>query len=101
MVLSKLGKHWGDGKIKLKGSNQARLGNKELCFHSRFSFLVRGRVIKNSAFVSQLEAASFSTEEGCAELKAMLQWLAASEGQRRLLYFPFELKVGPVPLAEA
>jgi len=33
--------------------------------------------------------------EGCAELKAMLQWLAASEGQRRLLYFPFELKVGP------
>lgn len=31
----------------------------------------------------------------------MLQWLAASEGQRRLLYFPFELKVGPVPLAEA
>ena len=35
------------------------------------------------------------SEEGCPELKAMLQWLAASEGKRRLLYFPFELKIGP------
>jgi len=33
--------------------------------------------------------------EGCAELKAVLQWLAASEGRRSLLYFPFELKIGP------
>lgn len=33
--------------------------------------------------------------EGCPELKAVLQWLAASEGRRSLLYFPFELKIGP------
>ncbi|CAK8994328.1 Poly(ADP-ribose) glycohydrolase [Durusdinium trenchii] len=34
--------------------------------------------------------------EGCAELKAILQWLAASEGRRRLLYFPFDLEhLGP------
>lgn len=38
------------------------------------------------------------TKEGCPELKAVLQWLAASEGRRSLLYFPFELKIGPAPL---
>ncbi|CAE7672377.1 Parg, partial [Symbiodinium pilosum] len=32
---------------------------------------------------------------GCVELKAILQWLAASEGSRRLLYFPYDVPLGP------
>eukprot|EP00441_Pelagodinium_beii_P015462 CAMPEP_0197661264 /NCGR_PEP_ID=MMETSP1338-20131121/51350_1 /TAXON_ID=43686 ORGANISM="Pelagodinium beii, Strain RCC1491" /NCGR_SAMPLE_ID=MMETSP1338 /ASSEMBLY_ACC=CAM_ASM_000754 /LENGTH=451 /DNA_ID=CAMNT_0043238785 /DNA_START=19 /DNA_END=1374 /DNA_ORIENTATION=- len=32
---------------------------------------------------------------GSIQLKAVLQWLAASEGGRRLRYFPFDAPVGP------
>jgi len=32
---------------------------------------------------------------GCVELKAILQWLAASEGSRQLLYFPYDVPLGP------
>mmetsp|Transcript_98611 Transcript_98611/g.234899 ORF Transcript_98611/g.234899 Transcript_98611/m.234899 type:complete len:443 (+) Transcript_98611:1-1329(+) len=33
--------------------------------------------------------------EGCLQLKALLQWIAASEGRRKLLYFPFDENIGP------
>ncbi|CAE7947162.1 Parg [Symbiodinium sp. KB8] len=32
---------------------------------------------------------------GCVELKAILQWLAASEASRQLLYFPYDVPLGP------
>jgi len=32
---------------------------------------------------------------GSAPLKAVLQWIAASEGGRRIRYFPFDVPIGP------